>query len=246
MSTPPPIILAAHGSRETPALETFRRFDAAVHQAFPHHSVIWTFAGYIQRKIQAQYSDCWCARIHTADQLAALTIQSAIVQPLFITPVPLAPAFDSLGFPTGDALLGRPEQIDEIARIIEPQINDDETAFVLCGHGSKKHPEHNQPLIELHARLHALHSNIFLATLDGPPGNRDPLNQVISSGLKRVRFIPLLFASGMHIQTDIMGDGPASWKSRLGLPCTVAAPLGDQPEVVELFLRRIRALLNSI
>lgn len=245
MKNRPTIILAAHGSRETPALHTFRRFDSAVRAAFPNHSVIWTFADYIQQKLKAENTDCWCARVHTADSLAKLHLSSAIVQPLFITPVPLAPACASLEFTTGSALLNGPKSIDELAAILTPQCTDPQTAYILCGHGSKKKPERNRPLIELHKKIRTGRNNVFLATLDGPPGNQAPLEAVRSAGFKKARFIPLLFAAGMHVQSDIMGDQPTSWKSKLGLPCTLSGPLGEHPQVIHLLINRISNLLSS-
>lgn len=243
MKPNPPIILAAHGSRETPALETFRRFDSEIRQAFREHSIIWTFAGYILQKLRADSAGGWTRNIYTADELTALNLTKAIVQPLTIVPAPLPPALLSPGFASGKALLGSPQQIGQVAAIIATAIADPATAYILCGHGSKKHPERNQPLIDLCQKL--AHDNVFMATLDGPPGNGAPLEAVRASGFKKAHFIPVMFASGMHVQSDVMGDAPESWKSRLGLPATAAAPLGDNPQIIELYIQRIRGLLGS-
>ncbi|MFC1467518.1 sirohydrochlorin cobaltochelatase [Verrucomicrobiota bacterium] len=244
MDENPTIILAAHGSREREALETLRRFDVSVRQAFPEHRVIWTFADYILRKLRTGQPEAWSAETHCANELDSLHLDSAIIQPLFIAPAPLSPDFASTGFPVGDALLDPPEHIDQVASILEPQITDPDTACILCGHGSKKRPENNRPLIDLHSALQTRHANVFLATLDGPPGCDQTLVQIRRAGFKKAHFIPLMFASGMHIQSDVAGDGPDSWKNKLNLPATLAPPLGDNPRIVELFIKRIRGLLN--
>lgn len=243
MSTYPPIILAAHGSREPQALETFDRFDQAVRNHFPGHTVLWTFADYILRGLRQQQSSPLLDRIYLPGEPQIRELTHAVVQPLFVAPAPLNLSDLHAGFRIGHALLDRPEHILEVAAIIEPRLVDDETAYILCGHGSKKHPECNQPLIDLHAKLHARHDNVFLSTLDGPPGHEN-LATIKTDGFARAHFIPLMFSSGKHICYDVMGDGPESWKSRVGLPAVTDAPFGDHPQIIQLFISRIQSLLS--
>lgn len=218
---PKPIILSAHGSREVEALETFARFKAAIQQAFPAHPVILTFAKYIHKNLPTD----WEAAIQSSDQALP---ENAVAQSLLVA----------------SGLLGTAKKIEQIAALISAEITDPETAYVLCGHGSVKHPEKNAPYFELHESLTRRFSNVFLATLDGPPGYKQPLADIAAADFARVHFIPILFASGVHAQRDIMGDQPESWKSQLNLPGTIAQPLGDRPQIIDFFIDQIRELIK--
>ena len=220
MNVPKTIILSAHGSRDLEALATFQRFKSNIQQAFPNHTVILTFADYIHKNLPPKWKDL----IQSADQIPA---ENAVTQSLLVA----------------SGLLGSDEQISQIAAILETEIVDPKTAYVLCGHGSVKQPEKNEPYFTLHDQLQENHANVFLATLDGPPGHDQPLEQIRAADFERVHFIPLLFASGIHAQRDIMGDQPESWKNQINLPATIAPPLGDRPEIAQLFIDRILRML---
>jgi cobalamin biosynthesis Co2+ chelatase CbiK len=218
------IVLSAHGSREPAALATFEHFQKTIQHAFPGHPVVLQFSDYILQKLRAENKADWVGTLRSS---SAEPVADSVTQSLLVAP----------------EILSDPKPI---AEMLEPEISDEQTAYLLCGHGSQKHPERNQPLINLYAQLHPNHPNLFLATLDGPPGNKQPLEKIRTAGFARVHFIPVLFASGFHIHQDIMGDEPASWKSRIGLPATIAPPLGDRPEIAQLLIERIRQQLNCI
>jgi sirohydrochlorin ferrochelatase len=222
--TAQPIVLSAHGSRDPVALATFEQFQHTIQNAFPGHPVVLQFSDYILQKLRAENKAAWVATLRSS---SAEPVAGSVTQSLLVAP----------------EILSDPKPI---AEMLAPELSDGQTAYLLCGHGSPKHPERNQPLLDLYAEMRPRHPNLFLATLDGPPGNDQPLAQIRTAGFARVHFIPLLFASGFHIHQDIMGDRPESWQRRLNLPATMAPPLGDRPEIAQLVIERIRNQLNCI
>ena len=47
------------------------------------------------------------------------------------------------------------------------------------------------------------------------PGKEEVLQEVKKSGATSVMIIPFLLVAGDHVQNDILGSGPESWKSEL-------------------------------
>jgi sirohydrochlorin cobaltochelatase len=90
-----------------------------------------------------------------------------------------------------------------------------------------------------------------LGTVQNQPSGEAALKAVQASGAASVVFSPLLLVAGEHINKDIMGDGPESWKSRVaaGRPIEVRGSrrgLGYQDEVVEIYLDHLAEALKTL
>jgi sirohydrochlorin cobaltochelatase len=121
-------------------------------------------------------------------------------------------------------------------------------AVVLVGHGT------GHPADSLYSLMGGIlrkdHHNIFLGTLDGFPGILDVISELNASGAKKVKLMPFLLISGGHAMKDLAGEGPDSWKSLLeqnGFEVDVQLqPLGEQGEIVSIFLEHTKAALKRI
>jgi len=121
-------------------------------------------------------------------------------------------------------------------------------AVVLVGHGT------GHPADSLYSLMGGIlrkdHHNIFLGTLDGFPGILEVISELNASGAKKVKLMPFLLVSGGHATKDLAGEGPGSWKTLLrenGFQVEVQLqPLGEQEEIVSIFLEHTKAALKRI
>ena len=93
--------------------------------------------------------------------------------------------------------------------------------------------------------LRATHKNVFVATVEGSPGTDAVFKEIQSAGRSKVHFVPIMIVAGDHILNDVMGDEPDSWKSRLGMEASIEKGLGENPDVVDLFITRLKTALSS-
>jgi sirohydrochlorin cobaltochelatase len=121
-------------------------------------------------------------------------------------------------------------------------------AIVLVGHGTG-HPADS--LYSLMAGvLRKNHRNVFLGTLEGFPGISNVISELNASGAKRVKLMPFLLVWGGHATNDLAGRGPNSWKSLLeqnGFEVdALNEPLGEQEEIISIFLEHTRSALEKM
>jgi sirohydrochlorin cobaltochelatase len=140
-----------------------------------------------------------------------------------------------------DSLNGKPE---------ENSIDPEEEAVLLVGHGTG-HPADS--LYSLMAQvLKRDHTNVFLGTLEGFPGQLELVAELkgIGPGTKKVRLLPFLLVAGGHAEKDIAGDDTASWKSTLtreGFKVeTQLRGLGESHEIVSIFIEHTRIALEKV
>jgi sirohydrochlorin cobaltochelatase len=96
------------------------------------------------------------------------------------------------------------------------------------------------------------HTNVFLGTLEGFPGQLELVAELkgIGPGTKKVRLLPFLLVAGGHAEKDIAGDDTASWKSTLireGFKVeTQLRGLGESHEIVSIFIEHTRIALEKV
>ncbi len=83
------------------------------------------------------------------------------------------------------------------------------------------------------------------------PGKEEVLREVKKSGATSVKIIPFLLVAGDHVQNDILGSGPESWKSELMQMGNyqidgVRQGLGDNPEIVDIYLNHLAQALKAL
>lgn len=254
----PVIVIAAFGSSMEQGQENLGDFDIMVRERFPDHDVRWALtAGFIINKL----SDAGITTLFDSqtpiksldevyDDLRAegktnVVVQIAMVMPGEEMRQVLAYRTDGLNVKFGYPLLFSPENMQNVANALSPEFGDADTATVLVSHGNEKHPEFNSALIQMDQYLRDNYDNVYLGTVEGPPGPDPALDDALASGAAQVKFVPLMLVEGDHISNDIMGEEPDAWKVLLGLPATNATGMASNPDVMEIFLKSIENLVSQ-
>ena len=119
-------------------------------------------------------------------------------------------------------------------------------AVILVGHGTAHPGNLVYPALQGMFAL-AGRNDLLVGTVEGWPGPEDLLPVLERQGTDRVILAPLLLTAGTHVREDMAGPGPDSWKSRLEGAGLIVHPvlegLGRMPQVQELYVRRLEAML---
>lgn len=257
-SEKPVIVIAAFGSSMEKGQENLGDFDSMVRERFPDHDVRWAFtAGFIVKKLdEAGITTLFDSNTpvksldEVYDDLRAegktnVVVQIAMVMPGEEMRQALSYRTDGLNVKFGYPLLFSPENMQNVADALSPEFGSADTATVLVSHGNEKHPEFNSALIQMDQYLRDNYDNVYLGTVEGPPGPDPALNDAKASGAPMVKFVPLMLVEGDHITNDIMSDEPESWKTLLGLPATNATGMASNPAVMEIFMKSIENLVSQ-
>lgn len=124
------------------------------------------------------------------------------------------------------------------------------TELVLLGHGSphRHNPVYERLQQEIDAQGLPIHVGVIEST--DMPDFSMVLERLKKSGTKEVLLAPLLLTSGMHVERDLAGSSPASWKSRLeaeGFAVTaITQGLGESPFFRQLYLDKARQQLAAM
>jgi len=250
-SRPIPIVLAAAGSSHPDAGAAYAAMEEAVRAACPGHDVRWAWTSAVARAARR-------ARGEAAPDLAevlrgrrAAGAARAVVQSLHVGPGEELDRLRNLREPGLDLRIGAPlladdESIASVAAVMEASLRA-AAPNVLAAHGSARGPAFNDALRRLAEPIERRHPDAVLCTLEGAPGAA-PLERIRDAARRagRVHFVPLTFAAGTHVRRDFAGDGPDSWKSRLGVAeATVAPALGERAEIRAIYLRHLAAALAA-
>lgn len=180
----------------------------------------------------------------TLEQVVREGYQTAVVQSLHVTPGEeytrlLSLAQDGIDVHVGKPLMHDQEAMDRVLELFKAEVRDAApTVLVAHGNGQSAFNGWYRLLID-RARFHL--PEAILASLEGFPGP-EPLKSIRHRVAERggVHFLPLLLIAGDHVINDIMGETTESWKNLLHAErVTCAPPLGERPEVLEIFLERL-------
>jgi len=255
----PVILIAGFGTSQPSGLADLECIDNLVSQRYPEHEVRWVFtSGFIVKKLrQDGVTTLFTRRVPLRNleeayaDLRAEGKTSVVVQPLLTVTgseyadVMMAPA-DGLNVSYGYPMLAPPDNIARLARALEPGFGGADTVTLICGHGNAKIPLLNVPLLQLDKYVRRHYQNVFVTSLDGPPGTEAAFADAKASGLHKVKFLPFLFATGAHVVNDINGDEPHSYKSRLGMESTFVPGIARNPDVMRLWMESIDWALGQI
>jgi len=258
------IVLVAYGSLSAKARATYDEIKATFEAEFPGAKVEIAFTGDVIRKRLAAKG------IFAPNPLTALAnlqdrgCKEVVVQSLHIVPAGefhdlaelvrgLSGVGGKFGFrrlDLGMPLLASKKDCERVSSALESRFDivegangDDsrdpkETAVVLMGHGTN-HP--GDSTYALMARiLKRDHQNVFLGTLDGFWGVKEVLEEVKSSGAKRVKLMPFLLVAGAHALKDMAGEKDESWArlfEEAGFKTEVDIEgLGENPKIIKVFV----------
>ena len=121
--------------------------------------------------------------------------------------------------------------------------------LVLMGHGS---PHRHNPVYEqlqAHIDREGLPAHVGVLEASDTPSLDDVLARLARTGSKSVLLAPLLLTGGRHVEQEMAGDAPTSWKSRLeaaGYAVRVSPyGLGEYPAFRSLYLKKAEKALQE-
>jgi len=254
----PVIVIAAFGTSVPEAQKNLEDADTMVRERFPDYEVRWALtAQFIINKLRKAGQTTLFERkvpIKSVEEVYSDLRNegktNVAVQCLFVMTggefrQVLMVSTKGLNVKYGYPLLTAAENIQNMVRALSPTFGDRDTVTILCAHGNEHHPEFNSPLIEMDKYVRKSYENVFLATVEGPPGTKQAFADARKSGCNKVKFIPLMIVAGDHIKNDVMGDDPESWKMQLGLPATAGTGMGSNPAVMEIYLKSLERVLSQ-
>ncbi|QJT07449.1 sirohydrochlorin cobaltochelatase [Oceanidesulfovibrio marinus] len=227
MMTRSAILLAAFGSSEPQAHRILARFEAKVREAFPGRTVRWAFtSGRIRERLAGEGKKTDSVSKALA-RVGFERFETVAVQSLHVIP---GKEFEDLKRAVRDAeengpiarttlgapLLAGPDDVEAAAaailRNLPPERSPHE-AVLLMGHGTWH--QGDAVYDSLAARLAEQDPLVKLGTLEGIDSLEPLLDALRRDTVNTVWLIPLLAVVGAHVQRDMAGDGPNSWKSRI-------------------------------
>lgn len=248
----PVIVIVNFSSGSDEVLKDLEKIDRMVTARYPEHDVRWVFAygGVRKNLISSGQTTVFERRVPVKSleevyaDLRSEGKRDVVVQCLLIATgdseysVQMIAAGD-LNVEYGYPLLQPPDNIARSVKGLETEFGGEDMVTIICAHGSEKMPAFNVPLIRMDEYLRKQYHNVFLTTLDGPPGTEPAFTGARNSGLKKVKFVPFIIVPGEHLGHDIIGDDPGSYKSQLGLEASSTFGLCNNPAVMSIWMEGI-------
>lgn len=228
----PGILLAAFGVALAHARQGYEAMEVAVREQFPDVPVAWAYTAHkVRRKLAArgQSQDSVAvalSRLHD-DGVTHLVVQSLHTVPgveyHWTRDQALAYRHPRKGFL--EVAIGMPllTSEDDLTRARQalgtylPPERQPNEAVVLVGHGTYHHGQ--QRYLDYEACVRRGDPLVFLGALMGRPGEALGVSAVIdrlrAAGVSRCWLLPFMSVPGHHVQVDILGESPRSWKHRL-------------------------------
>ena len=248
----PAIVLVAFGTTSDRGREVFDVIEQAARNRYPEHDIFWAFTSQTVVNRLRQRG----VVVHNLPEALALLqaegYQQAVLQSLMIVPgqkdaeiaeVPTG----ALQVVYGQPLMASPADIRDTVEAVRSDVAADRpTVFVT--HGNEKYPQYNRALLDFAAAVEGRFTDAFTCSVEGEPG----LTQLETARQQAqkanaVHFVPLMLVAGDHIENDVLGDEPDSWKNLVGAPAvSCALPLGYNPAILEIFFRHLDAAKASL
>jgi sirohydrochlorin cobaltochelatase len=257
----PAIVLTAFGT-STAAFDTYKHLEDQVKQRFPGYDIRWAFTSrQVRQKVWQEQQKELQDLPQTLKDLKAAGYTRVAVQSLHVVPgeeweemVKESRAVPGLQVALGQPLLSsKADQIWVLTALAKTFPKDlQKNAVVLVGHGSPS-PQGaaTYAAFERLVRSRYPDKNVFFGVVEGKPTKAAALAAVRQSGVCEVVFIPFLLVAGEHVNKDILGDEPDSWKSQLLKSGSyrvqgVRKGLGYQEGVARLYLDHLDEALKTL
>jgi len=120
---------------------------------------------------------------------------------------------------------------------------------VIVTHGNARHPERNRELCRFAEKVAERGLDAVVCSVAGEEIGTGGLSRIQERArrLGRVHFVPLMISAGEHIQEDVLGEDPESWRSRVGAGTVTLAPaLGYNDKVLEVYFAHLDEALSSL
>jgi sirohydrochlorin cobaltochelatase len=251
-----PIVMAAFGTTTT-ACQSYSSLDNHIRAAFPGHEIHWAFSSRMVRDFSRRRHGLQTkSPTEVLEALRARGFEWAVVQSLhllaghefyrLVEEVQACLMRTAMGLPLLWAPADYRAFLENLAARLHTGGNGD--AIVLVGHGTDHPSWAAYPALQYLISQQFGHQ-IYVGVLEGHPSRDEVVAEVVRSGLKRVRLLPLMLVAGRHLQTDLAGSDD-SWKAsceRAGLTVTLEATgLLHDPGVIKIFQDHIGKALEAI
>jgi len=258
----PAIVLAAFGTT-TNAFPTYDQIDKQVKERFPGYEVRWAFTSKkVRHKVLEEQHKKLQSLLEVLTDLKANGFTRVVIQSFLLAPgkeweavVEQSREVAGLTVAVGKPLLSSKSDEMKVLNALSKEFPADlkKNAVVLVGHGSPdpKAQATNDSFAQL-LRSRYPEGNVFFGLVEfEKPGKEEVLQEVKRSGATSVKIIPFLLVAGDHVQNDILGSGPESWKSELLKMGNyqineVRQGLGEQTEIVIIFLEHLAQAMQSL
>lgn len=222
------ILLAAFGVALPGADKGIKAMEADVRERHPGYEVGWAFTAHKVRRKALSRGESWDSVAVALSRLHDRGVTHLAVQSLHTVPgveyhwtrdqaeVYHHPRKGFLEVRTGVPLLyddGDLAQAVEAVRGLIPTERKPEDAVVLAGHGT--YHEGHRRYLDFQEALRRHDPRMFVGTLMGRPGCDELLETLASDGVRKVWLLPFMSVAGHHIQVDVCGNRPTSWKQRM-------------------------------
>ena len=258
----PAIVLAAFGTT-TNAFPTYDQIDKQVKERFPGYEVRWAFTSKkVRHKVLEEQHKKLQSLLEVLTDLKANGFTRVVIQSFLLAPgkeweavVKQSREVTGITVAVGKPLLSSKSDEMTVLKVLSKEFPSDlkKNAVVLVGHGSpdpKAQATNNSFAQLLHSRYPD--GNVFFGLVEfEKPGKEEVLQEVRRSGATSVKIIPFLLVAGDHVQNDILGSGPESWKSELLKMGNyqingVRQGLGEQTEIVNIYLEHLAQAMKSL
>lgn len=258
----PAIVLTAFGT-STEAFATYKHIEDQVNQKYPGYEIRWAFTSRrVRNKVAREQGKELKDLPQTLKDLKDAGFARVAVQSLLVAPgeewdrmVKASREVLGLQVALGPPLLSsRTDMIWTLKALARSFPRDlKQNAVVLVGHGSrdaKAQAAYGAFAGLLRSRYPD--QNVFLGLVEfEKPGKQEVLQEIKRSGATAVIFVPFLLVAGDHMQQDILGNGPESWKSALLKMGNYrveggAQGLGYQEGLVRLYLDHLDEALKTL
>ncbi|MCL4503395.1 MAG: sirohydrochlorin cobaltochelatase [Deltaproteobacteria bacterium] len=258
----PAIVLTAFGTT-TAAADTYRYIEEKVRARFPGHEIRWAFtSNKVRRKVAAEQGKELKTLPQALKELQVAGYQSVAVQSLHVVPgkewdevVQASRQVPGLKVALGQPLLNAKPDEERVLAALSKTFPADlkNTAVVLVGHGTPN-SRAQRTYLDFDQLLRARYpgQNVYLGVVQvGQPSQDETLAAVKLGGAAMVRLVPFLLVAGEHVNNDILGDGPESWKSKLvaqGISRVegVRRGLGYNDDIIKVYLDHLEIALKDL
>lgn len=257
----PAIVLTAFGTT-TAASDTYRHIEGRVKERFPSYEIRWAFTSHkVRRKLAREQGKDLKDLPQVLKEVQAAGFDRVVVQSLHLVPgeewqevLRESRQIPGLKVALGQPLLSGATDESLVLAAVSRTFPADlqKTAVVLVGHGSPN-PRGEQTYLafEKLLRLRYPGRNVYLGMVSGQPERDAALAAIKRGGASEVLLVPFLLVAGEHVNTDILGDGPDSWKSRLraqGISRVESRRqgLGYNADIINLYLDHLQTALRTL
>lgn len=256
----PAIVLAAFGTT-TAAFDTYDHFEQKVKERFPGHEIRWAFTSRKVREKLAQEKGKQLNDLATTlRELKAAGYSRVAIQSLHIVPgeewdkkvVQVSREIPGLKVALGKPLLSSPQDQERVLKTVAQTFPQDlkDTAVVLMAHGSPA-PEGEKAYVAFDRLLRSRYRNVFLGAVAHKPAKEAVFEAVKQANPAAVVLMPFMFVAGEHVDKDMLGDDPESWKSEILKQKAyriegITKGLGYQDGIIAVYLDHLAQALKSL